>query len=360
MLILFRWLGRRPLWLLHAIGAALGWATYLLSPSYRKRFRANVLQAGVSRADAWAAIASAGRMVAEAPYLWMRPAETPIGPQLCWQGRNLIEAAMQTQRGIVFLTPHMGSFEVTAQAIAQEFAAAHGPVTVLFRPARKAVLRGVMDRSRARPGVATAPATLAGVRQMIRALRRGEAIGLLPDQVPPAGMGVWVPFFGKPAYTMTLAARLVQQTGALPLLIWGERLPRGSGYTVHVSKLDDPSFAPDADAPHGGMTPSAGGRREAASSGHPRADAGPSQGGMTPSAGGRREAASSGHPHADAGPPQGGMTPSGGGRREAVAGGLHQAESAAAVNRAMERLIRQCPQQYLWGYNRYKQPRSAD
>ena len=66
-----------------------------------------------------------------------------------------------------------------------------------------------METARARPALATAPATLAGVRQMMRALRRGETVGLLPDQVPPDGMGVWAPFFGQPAYTMTLAARLV-------------------------------------------------------------------------------------------------------------------------------------------------------
>ena len=99
---------------------------------------------------------------------------------------------------------------------------------MLYRPARKAWLRELVDTSRTRPGLAVAPATLAGVRQMMRALRRGEAVGLLPDQVPPDGMGVWAPFFGRPAYTMTLAARLVQQTGAALLLAWGERLPRGA------------------------------------------------------------------------------------------------------------------------------------
>jgi len=145
-------------------------------------------------------------------------------------------------------------------------------------------LRRLTDGSRARPGLATAPATLAGVRQMIRALRRGEAVGLLPDQVPPEGMGVWVPFFGRPAYTMTLAARLIQQTGAVPLLIWGERLAHGAGYRVRVSALGEDLPATDPT----------------------------------------------------------------------------QAESAAVINRAMERLIRQCPGQYLWGYNRYKTPRAAD
>ena len=285
MLSLFRWLARRPLWFLHAIGAVLGWVTYWASPSYRRRFDENARQAGIAPGEARPAIAAAGRMVAEAPFLWMRPAAQPIGPHLNWQGRDLIEAALQTGKGVVLLTPHMGSFEVTAQAIAQDLAATHGPITVLYRPARMATLREVMDQSRARPGVATAPATLAGVRQMMRALRRGEAVGLLPDQVPPDGMGVWAPFFGKPAYTMTLAARLVQQTGAVPLLIWGERLMHGAGYTVRVSPL------------------------------------------------GEELPAASGH---------------------------HQAESAAIINRAMERLIRQCPQQYLWGYNRYKQPRSAE
>ena len=77
----------------------------------------------------------------------------------------------------------------------------------------------------------------AGVRQMLRALKRGETVGLLPDQVPPDGMGVWVPFFGQPAYTMTLAARLVQQTGAAVGLLWTERLPGGQGYVVHAEAL---------------------------------------------------------------------------------------------------------------------------
>jgi KDO2-lipid IV(A) lauroyltransferase len=75
---------------------------------------------------------------------------------------------------------------------------------------------------------------------MMRALKRGETVGLLPDQVPPKGMGVWVPFFGRPAYTMTLAARLIQQTGAAVAVLWTERLPRGGGYVVHAQALPVP------------------------------------------------------------------------------------------------------------------------
>ena len=282
MSFLVRWLSRRPLWLLHSLGGFVGRLSYLLSPAYRHRFVANVQQAGVPVAAAQPAIAEAGRLACELPFLWLRPAAEPVRPALQLHGAELVEAAHALGKGIVFLTPHMGCFEVTAQAIAERFAARHGPITVLYRPARQAWLRELMDGSRARAGLATAPATLAGVRQLIRALRRGEAVGLLPDQVPPDGMGVWAPFFGKPAYTMTLAARLVQQTGAVPLLVWGERLPHGAGYAVRFSAFEEALPAEQS----------------------------------------------------------------------------AQAESAAAINRAMERLILQCPQQYLWGYNRYKQPRS--
>jgi KDO2-lipid IV(A) lauroyltransferase len=283
MLTLFRWLSRRPLWLLHAFGGVLGWVSYALSPVYRQRFEANVAQAGIGRDKARPAIAEAGRLLLELPYLWMRPATPGIAARVTWVGEALIEAAHAGGRGIVFLTPHMGCFEVTAQAYAERYAPAHGPITVLYRPARKPWLRPLVDTARRRPGLATAPATLAGVRQMIRALRRGEAVGLLPDQVPPDPMGVWAPFFGKPAYTMTLAARRAQQTGAALVLAWGERLPRGRGYVVHLSPFSEPL----------------------------------------------------------------------------PTGNEAQAESAAAVNRAMEYVIRQRPQQYLWGYDRYKTPRRS-
>ncbi len=286
MLSVLRWLSRRPLWLLHALGAVVGWLTYALSATYRRRVKANAALAGVPSGASRRAIGEAGRLLMELPYLWLRPPAAALSPPVGWEGAALIDAAHARGRGIVFLTPHMGSFEVTAQAYAERYAAAHGPITVLYRPARKPWLRELVDTARARPGLATAPATLAGVRQMIRALRRGEAVGLLPDQVPPEGLGVWAPFFGRPAYTMTLAPRLVQQTGATLLLAWGERLPHGAGYVVRVSALaealpsDDPGSADS------------------------------------------------------------------------------QTACASVINRAMEALIRQCPQQYLWGYNRYKTPRA--
>lgn len=282
-----QWLARRSLATLHSWGAFVGWLSYGLSASYRRRLRAHAALAGLSAAERRRSVAETGRMVAELPWLWLRPVDRPLGALVRWQGAELIDAALDAGHGLVLLTPHLGCFEVTAQAFVERFGD-RTRLTVMYRPARQAWLRTLEETARRRPGLDTAPAALAGVRQMIRALRRGESVGLLPDQVPPEGMGVWAPFFGRPAYTMTLAARLVQQTGAGLLLIWAERLPRGAGYVLRVSApaLPLPTQADSTEA-------------------------------------------------------------------------LQQA-CAVAINGDMERLIRQAPHQYLWGYNRYKQPRRAD
>ncbi|RYF39645.1 MAG: lysophospholipid acyltransferase family protein [Comamonadaceae bacterium] len=235
MLPLFRLLSLLPLRLLHAAGALLGWVVFLSSPVYRRRFRENARQAGLRFAQVRGAVAHTGRMAAELPRLWLGAM-----PAVEWADAACSDAAYARGTGVLFLTPHLGCFESTAVALAQRYGPVHGPLTVLFRPARKAWLAPLVAASRQKPGMEAVPTTLAGVRQMIRALRQKRAVGLLPDQVPPEGMGLWVPFFGKPAYTMTLAARLVHQTGAHPLLVWGERLPAGRGFRLHCRELREP------------------------------------------------------------------------------------------------------------------------
>ena len=273
MPFLFRLFSYLPLWFLHASGWVLGWLAYGLSPQYRQRFAENAALAGYGVTQVRGAIGQAGRMVAELPRLWMG---APMHYK--WDNDAAVDRAYAAGQGIVFLTPHMGCFEISAQSAAERYSGRYGPMTVLYRPARQPWLANVMASARKRPGLETAPTNLAGVRQMIRALRNGRAVGLLPDQVPPDGMGQWAPVFGRKAYTMTLAARLVQQTGATVLVAWAERLSWGRGFCIHVRELPEP-LSSELD------------------------------------------------------------------------------RAVAQINQAMEQLIRECPQQYLWGYARYKQPR---
>ncbi len=188
MMFLLRWLSRRPLWFLHALGGWLGWLTWALSPTYRARLRHNADLAGLDAAVRRAAIGQAGRLTAELPRLWLRPRERPIADPVRWEGDAWLTGLLEQSTGVVLLTPHLGSFEVAGQAYAERFGA-RWPMTVLYRPARKAWLRDLEETARARPAMVVAPATVAGVRQLMRALKRGETLGMLPDQVPPAGHG---------------------------------------------------------------------------------------------------------------------------------------------------------------------------
>ena len=112
---LFRWAAALSLPFLHALGGWLGWLVYWSSPSYRRRLHANVAQARLDRSVARAAVAEAGRMLAELPLLWSRPIDRPLGALVRWEGTELVEQALAAGRGLVILTPHLGSFEVIGQ-----------------------------------------------------------------------------------------------------------------------------------------------------------------------------------------------------------------------------------------------------
>ena len=254
MIHLFRLLARVPLPLAHRMGVALGWLVWCCSTTYRRNFRMQAQAAGLTPAQVRPAVGAAGAALAELPWVWARPQDESVLPRvLRWEGVEQYEAALARRKGVITLTPHLGSWEILGQAIGERFMAEHGPLTALFRPARKAWLQELVAGARNRPGLKTLPTTLAGVRGLIRVLRAGGYTGMLPDQVPPQGQGVWAPLFGRPAYTMTLVARLIQQTGASVFFSVCERLPRGAGYVVRFepfegTALTDPKATPEAAA----------------------------------------------------------------------------------------------------------------
>jgi KDO2-lipid IV(A) lauroyltransferase len=233
LVTLFRLLSRLPLSALHAIGAALGWLVYLVSPSYRRRLKDNIGRAGHQRYLS-SAIGESGKSVLELPFIWCaRPQRVLQTARL--ENWELAQTALDAGRGIIFLTPHLGCFEIIAQAIAEKI-----PLAALYRPPRKAALKPLIEGARARHNLLLAHASLAGVRTLLKALKHGGAIGLLPDQVPQNGEGVWANFFGKPAYTMTLPAKLHRMTGAPIILAYAERLPAGGGFAVRFEEFNEP------------------------------------------------------------------------------------------------------------------------
>ena len=227
LVVIFRILSIFPLPVLHALGALMGWLVYLLSGGYRKRLRANLRQAGYD-AHWKGAVAEAGKAAIELAFVWCAdPAR--VARHATVENWELVQQKLDAGRGIVFLTPHLGCFEMTAQQIALKTA-----LTVMYRPPRKSALKPLVEGARARHNLHLAPANLSGVRILAKTLKSGQPIGLLPDQVPQEGEGVWADFFGRPAYTMTLPAKMARLGGDAPIVLtYAERLPRGKGFLLH-------------------------------------------------------------------------------------------------------------------------------
>jgi len=282
MVFLFRMLAFLPLPVLHNLGALLGWVVWLASPTYRRHARETIARAGLADQPAAlrASIAEAGKAVAELPKIWLRPQSEAVGRVEGVEGWEFVEAARAAGRGVIYLAPHMGCFEIIGQYLAATPSADGSlhPFTALYRKPRQDWLDQLMQIGRG-SRFQLAPADLSGVRRLIKALKQGQATAILPDQVPGKGEGIWAPFFGRPAYTMTLAAKLAE-TGATVLMTYAERLHYGAGYRIHFLPLSQP------------------------------------------------------------------LT----GDLEARVGQL---------NGEVENTIRRCPDQYLWGYNRYKRPSGA-
>ncbi len=236
MIALFKLASKLPLGVARLIGWMLGWLVWGLSPRYRAMMRANwalaarsgtiALSPAQARRAFRAAIGHAGLIASELPKIWCDP---KASDRMTIVNRHHLDEAIARGKGVMILTPHLGAFELTPRVLAH-----HIPMTVLYRPAKQASLRRLMETLRPLPGLITAaPANALGVRSLLRALRKGEAIGMLPDQVPSEGDGVWADFFGRPAYTMTLPIRLAKSTGAA--MIWVLTIRTQEGWQLRLT-----------------------------------------------------------------------------------------------------------------------------
>ena len=244
MVWFFKLVARLPLSVLHRLGTVFGWLTYWFSGRYAERLRENLSHGfkfmrgleGFSEAEfrnvLSASISEAGKSVLELPWVWLRPYEKVVASVKQCHGWEYFEAAHAQGKGVIIATPHLGCFDLLALHIATRL-----PMTSMYRPPRWKFLDILMHQGRERGQMKLAPTDMGGVRQLLKALKRGEIIGVLPDQVPGNGEGEWVPFFGRPAYTMTLIGRLIGSSGATVLMCHSQRLPRGEGYELHFSPL---------------------------------------------------------------------------------------------------------------------------
>lgn len=281
---ILRFLGKLPLRLNHRIGALLGWVGWILSARHRRITRQNLRHfadfCGPSDARALTreVIGAQGMGLTEMAIAWTAPLEALQTLVVDCKGWEHVDAAKGDGRAILFVSPHLGCYD-----LAGRYLSARTPITAMYRPPKQAWLEPIMQAGRMRGGATTVTADAAGVRGLLRTLKGGGSVMILPDQVPAPGQGgdgVWADFFGTPAYTMTLLPRLAKSTDAMVLFCFAERLPRGTGFRVHIEPMRQP-YSGD------------------------------------------------------------------------------RINDARQTNAMVERMIAMAPAQYLWGYNRYKQPAGA-
>ncbi len=269
----------------HAVGAFLGRLAYACSPRLRSRSLENLRARRLAgdedelRRLVRENAAEIGKGATELAWALFRPpgeVAATLVERLGWEAVERLRAA---NRPIIFVTPHLGAYDIAGRYLWSLL-----PILAMYRPHKlrwlDELVREGRNRGAAFDGTNVAPANLAGVRMLLKHLRKGGCSVVLPDQVPGEGEGEWVEFFGRPAYTMTLLGRLQQASNAALVFCFAERLAQGAGYRLHCAPLTAPL-------------------------------------------------------------------------------GTDRREATRTVNAMVERLVRACPAQYLWAYNRYKRPAGA-
>lgn len=227
MVWLLKFWSKLPLGFIQSFGRGLGWLAYKLSPRYGQRIRDNATQAGyAAQAFHDEAAKQIGAMFAEIPRVWFN-GQACLAQTKVANPEYLDALRANKEQSVIFITPHLGCFEICARYLAQQ-----KPITVMYRKARREFFEPVMKSARDDSGLESVPADFSGVRGFIKTLRQGGDIGLLPDQVPASADGEWVTFFGRMAYTITLPGKLASQTKAKVVMVAGVRLPNAQGWEL--------------------------------------------------------------------------------------------------------------------------------
>lgn len=275
--ILFHLLSWLPLSALHGLGGAVGTLLWVIKDKRRKFALMNLemclpeLSAAQRERMARTSLQHEMKSVAETPFFWLAPKEKLLASVREVRGEEHVQAALARGKGVIMLTLHLGGWEAPGHLYSSQH-----PITAVYKK-QGGVIEELGVNGRTRTGATVIPAQGGSTRaQILPVLARNEAFYYMPDQDPPPGRGVYVPFFGIAAHTPTLISKLVQESGAAVVFMFGERLPQGRGYIAHYSPAPAAVYDPDLEV------------------------------------------------------------------------------SAAAINKEIERCIRQCPEQYWWSYRRFR------
>ncbi|TNF48667.1 lipid A biosynthesis acyltransferase [bacterium] len=266
-----------PLRALHGLGAGLGWLlnAFPTEPRQIARINLGLAYPELDRRQLLNMVRKnmieTGKSFAELGYVWFMNDKKLHRLIKEESGKGVYEDAVREGRGLIALPPHLGSWEFLSHYYAQL-----APSTCLYRPPKMQKMNKFVLHSRQRMGARMVPTTPSGVKALYRTLAQRGNVGILPDQDPGNEAGVFAPFFGIPANTMTLVARLARKNRTPVIVACAQRLPKGRGYNILARRVSEGIYSED------------------------------------------------------------------------------EVEAASAMNKSLELLVREIPEQYIWSYKRFK------
>ena len=215
----FAWL---PLPVARRLSRALGYLYYWLGPKRVDIARINIrlcfphLSAAEQEGLVKQSILQAAMWIGEAGMAWLWPMPK-ILEHVTVRNPEVLINALRQDRGVILALPHMGNWEVVNAVICSQY-----DFACLYKHDDEVpLLSQFIYRRRSASGIVMAPADTGGIRKLVKQLKAGSIVGLLPDHKPTAEMGVFAPFFGVPALTGTLISSLARkhQTTVLTMTV---------------------------------------------------------------------------------------------------------------------------------------------
>lgn len=175
-----------------------------------------------------------GKSLAEMGMSWLWPVKKTLKKIVKVHNESVITEGIAAGKGVILIAPHLGNWEVLNLYLSNRYT-----FTAMYKPPKQKQLDELIKKMRARLGTDMAPANVQGVRKVMKALKRGEMIGILPDQEPEIEGGIFTEFFNTPALTMKLLPQLAAQTGAKVVCGYAKRLENAAGFEIFFSQAEE-------------------------------------------------------------------------------------------------------------------------
>lgn len=203
-----------PLSVLRALGTGLGYCNWALNTRAKKSTLINLAIAfpEMSEEDrrrlAQQSLCETMKTLLEAGKIWQQDWAWLDSTIVSVTNEELLTEKFNKGRGLIVITLHMGNWEVVGPYVASKL-----PLTALYQPLKYSALDDLVFKARQAKNIQMASDSSQGIKKILQALRRKQAVCILPDQVPDRSTGrVIAPFFNKPAWTMSLIHNLVTRT----------------------------------------------------------------------------------------------------------------------------------------------------